>query len=821
MSKKRSPEIPVAVGDTLAGKYRVERILGAGGMGVVVAAEHLQLGERVALKFLLPEALSHTDVVARFEREGQLAAKVRSEHAARVYDVGTLENGAPFIVMEYLEGRDLAAVIDERKVVPLRDAALYLLQICDALAEAHSLGIVHRDLKPGNLILTRKRDGSPAVKLIDFGISKLMTPGVDRSMTLPAMMMGSPLYMAPEQMTSARDVDHRTDIWSLGAIFFQLLTGKPPFDAKSVSDVYDLIQRGPPKIRDNRPELSAGVEKIIDRCLRKDPEERYANVAELAADLVPLGPSQAGHMAESIRRVLGSAAVTHPPPAPPDAELESIEIIPSVDPARSALPGASAPKAAPSATRTPVVPISARELTPIPFLSPPGATPAPRAMAVHPHPSERPEAEARPDTEARAPSAPDLPAQEEPPEPLRKAPPASMTDTGITAEEAIREALGGHGLDGKVLVKGNQVELYGKGSPILIEVGPLGEQWPLIPPDMRRRKAADVARRLAEAHRMVIAASGGSKGGLSPETSALLVRIGAGAVLLVAAVALVQLWRRANAPGPPPPPVHTETPDEERQRLATTCNAMRQRIYSGASVGPYEAGGWAVELWLANRSGPVPREAKAITAAVRDGKLDPVADEVLGKITDGTLAVEDETAALPPTARSPAYRTVTLVFGGGYSRAFFDPDARPRFLGLADRLADGAGAELASLHARCAGSQIRDVGAWFRGRDPAGAAAALLLGVGIYAERPAVDRDALARFPGPGEVASVHEAALASKLDLATLKSLVGDDGGAVTVTPSAVTVTFSVGGPIRATSASRTVAKKLGIARSEIPTSP
>ena len=168
---------PVKIGETLAGKYIVERVLGVGGMGVVVAAKHIHLGERVAIKFLLPNALAQPDVVERFLREGKAAAKMKSEHIARVRDTGTLDSGAPYLVMEYLDGHDLSAVLSEKGTFPMEVAVGYVLQACEALADAHAAGVIHRDLKPGNLFLTRKNDGTPVIKVIDFGISKLAVTG--------------------------------------------------------------------------------------------------------------------------------------------------------------------------------------------------------------------------------------------------------------------------------------------------------------------------------------------------------------------------------------------------------------------------------------------------------------------------------------------------------------------------------------------------------------------------------------------------------------------------------------------------------------------
>src|SRR4051812_29611172 len=209
----------VREGDVLAGKYRVDKILGAGGMGVVVAAHHVQLDERVAIKFLLPEALGNAEAVARFAREARAAVKIKSEHVARVIDVGTLETGAPYMVMEYLEGGDLSQVLASRGPLPVEEAVEYVLQACEAIAHAHALGIVHRDLKPANLFLIRRPDGTNAIKVLDFGISKVM-PGKsassDNAMTRTRTVMGSPLYMSPEQMASTRDVDGRTDLWALG-----------------------------------------------------------------------------------------------------------------------------------------------------------------------------------------------------------------------------------------------------------------------------------------------------------------------------------------------------------------------------------------------------------------------------------------------------------------------------------------------------------------------------------------------------------------------------------------------------------------------------
>ncbi|WP_437964049.1 protein kinase [Sorangium sp. So ce260] len=301
--------VPVNVGDVLAEKYEVERVLGEGGMGVVVAARHLLLGERVAIKFLLPQARERADLVARFLREGQAAARIRSEHVTRVYDVGTLGRGEPYLVMEYLEGIDLKALLRERGPLPVELACDYLLQACEALAEAHALGIVHRDLKPGNLFLSQRADGSPLIKVIDFGISKMALAAEAVSpkahdMTESSAMLGSPLYMAPEQMVSSKSVDARADVWSMGAILYQLLTGAMPFRGESVMEIYDRILEGPPRLHGLRADVPDRLEWVVQRCLQRHPAERFGNIAELAAELAPFAPPHAQHLAERAARVL-------------------------------------------------------------------------------------------------------------------------------------------------------------------------------------------------------------------------------------------------------------------------------------------------------------------------------------------------------------------------------------------------------------------------------------------------------------------------------------------------------------------------------------
>jgi len=305
-------DVSVREGDILGNTYRVERVIGAGGMAVVVSAIHLQENERFAVKIVYRKAARSREVLKRFEREKRAVMHLRSEHVTRLIDAGVFKD-SPYMVMELLKGQDLSDILKAEGSLHLEDVAEYLLQACEAIAEAHARGIVHRDLKPGNLFLTRRPDGSPCIKVLDFGIAKLNDPHQhteESSLTGTTAVFGSPFYMSPEQMVSSRSVTAASDIWSLGVILHELLTGELPFAEKSVEKVCSRVLNGTPNpLRQVRPEYPAELEQIILRCLQRRPEQRFANVTDFAIALARFAPPHALISLRYITAVLPPAQV--------------------------------------------------------------------------------------------------------------------------------------------------------------------------------------------------------------------------------------------------------------------------------------------------------------------------------------------------------------------------------------------------------------------------------------------------------------------------------------------------------------------------------
>ncbi|WP_441289238.1 serine/threonine protein kinase [Sorangium sp. KYC3313] len=386
-SETKQPSLPpVEPGTVLAGKYRVERVIGQGGMGVVVEARHVVLDERVALKFLLPEFTQHPEGSARFLREAKAGMKIKSEHVARVSDVGTLENGAPYMVMEFLIGSDLARLLRDQGVLGIEDAIDYIAQGSEAIVEAHGLGIVHRDLKPANLFLTTRVDGSPLVKVLDFGISKMATGGVD-VLTGTDAALGSALYMSPEQMRQTRSVDHRTDIYALGVSLYELLAGRQPYFAETLPQLCAEVLTGTPTpLREIRPDVPAALAAVLERSYAREREHRHASVAELIVSLAPFAPARTYPTLARIARMGGLSLHA----ALPGGQRASQPSFPAVD---SRLPGPAArepswpgPTSYPAWQRDTAQP---RPPTPLPHGTsfPQAPSPIAHASTPYPHPS--------------------------------------------------------------------------------------------------------------------------------------------------------------------------------------------------------------------------------------------------------------------------------------------------------------------------------------------------------------------------------------------------------------------------------------------------
>lgn len=275
------PALPASRGDVIAGKYEVGEAIGAGGMGVVFRARHLQLNTTVALKFIRPEHASDAGVASRFLREARAASRLRSPHANHVLDLGYLPSGAPYMVMEYLEGETVEARVRRLGPIPEREVAALVCQALDALAEAHALGIVHRDLKPANLFLQSRVDGSQSLSVLDFGVAKSRNPDIEHGLEQTALrtLVGSPAFMAPEQLAHGARVDARVDIWAMGCTIQAMLAGSPPFAGADLVDLTWAIRNQPP--RELPRAVSRGMRACVLRCLRRDPAERFQSTSEL------------------------------------------------------------------------------------------------------------------------------------------------------------------------------------------------------------------------------------------------------------------------------------------------------------------------------------------------------------------------------------------------------------------------------------------------------------------------------------------------------------------------------------------------------------
>ena len=320
----------IGPGTVLDGKYFVGDVIGSGAFGIVYEAKNLELDERVALKVMRPEAAADKSMVGRFAREAKSAASIKSEYVATVFDVGS-KDGTPYIVMEFLEGKNLGQKVEDEGPLPARNAVEYALQICEALAIAHSKGIIHRDIKPENLLLAERAGGMSIVKVLDFGISKAALTGSIFGNDVPIVktmnLMGTPLYMSPEQVRCSDHVDVRSDIWSLGMVLYEILAGSTAFEGSSIPEICAaILETTPTPIEVHRNDLPAGLVHVITKCLEKEQSKRFQNVAELAMALMPFGPKRSRLNVERAVSVLQSAGHVDP-----ELKLDSMMPPPSSD----------------------------------------------------------------------------------------------------------------------------------------------------------------------------------------------------------------------------------------------------------------------------------------------------------------------------------------------------------------------------------------------------------------------------------------------------------------------------------------------------------
>jgi serine/threonine-protein kinase len=383
----------MAPGDLVAGRYRFRRVIGEGAMGTVIAAHHELLDVPVAVKFLSLDLTRKQTAVERFLREARAVARLKSEHVARVMDVGTLPTGQPFIVMELLEGADLERRIVRERRLPVADSVDFVLQALEAIAHAHGAGIVHRDLKPANLFITIAPDGREMVKVLDFGIAKLVdSPNVDRegrrtgALTGEHAALGSPSYMSPEQVRDSGSIDQRADLWAMGAILYELLSGVPAFDGHSVAEIFGAILHSRPAPLSQHMEAPPprALEDVIVRCMEPDRDKRWADAAQLAKAIAPFGSGAWNDLVNRIEQTLARAAKTsgaelpHPAPARPGSESSGRSTSPDAPSSRNALAKRLLGSRASSGSRTSPVRPQASPATPPAS----GAEPAPSSPAA-------------------------------------------------------------------------------------------------------------------------------------------------------------------------------------------------------------------------------------------------------------------------------------------------------------------------------------------------------------------------------------------------------------------------------------------------------
>jgi eukaryotic-like serine/threonine-protein kinase len=312
-------------GQVIDAKYRIVGLLGVGGMGAVYEGENSRIKRRVAIKVLHAATASSSQAVERFEREAQAAGRIGSDHILEVLDLGKLENGDHYMVMEFLDGETLGARIERAGGLAPREVAPLIRQALLGLQAAHAAGIVHRDLKPENIFICKAKAGhADFVKLIDFGVSKFKNPpGSEMSKTRTGAVVGTPHYMSPEQAQGGRDIDHRSDLYSMGVILYQAVTGQVPFDGNTFNELlFKIVLSEPPSLRELRPDVDAAFEAITQKAMARDPAQRFASADEFVQAIDSwVATSSAVVEPEQVPAIPAGAGWAQTPSAPRTAKI--------------------------------------------------------------------------------------------------------------------------------------------------------------------------------------------------------------------------------------------------------------------------------------------------------------------------------------------------------------------------------------------------------------------------------------------------------------------------------------------------------------------
>jgi serine/threonine protein kinase len=718
-----SDPTPSREGEVLRGKYRLDKLLGSGGMAQVYKAHNTMAGRTVAIKVLFSALLADAEAVARFMREAKAANRVRHPNIADVLDVDLDDDGVPFLVQEYLEGEDLGEKMNcGWTPAPLEVLELFI-PICEAVGAAHSRGVVHRDLKPENVLMA-KIGNDLVPKVLDFGIAKIpfeqtnilkdeerRATWSDKRLTSAGSMLGTPNYMSPEQIKDTRSVDSRTDVWSLGVMMYEALTGDLPFAAGTVVELLSVISTTEaPQLSRRAPDTPEMLSQVVQRCLRQEARMRYADASAVAVALREvydfIGPTTGSQQGPASR----ARDISQPEPARAPAQQTQPSAFDHYADSAGLLDQGPASDIEPISLADPGEPLTSLTPSTKPILSSSGMPAPPLATSV-------------------------------------------PADVSRALGLAISAALSRFALQGSVVVRNGSAELHGTGNDVVsIDVRDLLQNWTVLPEDIQDKRAHHAAQRLKLAFADI------ERAPMPMPTSAIGGRLAAVAVIGIVILAGVYGIQRSGMLGnmghPGDDPSSTSS-GAIASAPKSACETTRRRIQAGAAMGD-NLDGWIVELWLAtSKAAPVLAKSSAIT------ELRNSAAQRLGAKGDTTISVVIDDSLAP-------IQSVLVRMSEGFAKVFFEAKGRETLVSLVEQTADNADAEYAALFARCANLDTRDAGAWYAGRDHARAAAAVAYAGGAFAEPPTL---AVGKLGGPAKalVALGDKAQSLARDDIAKL----------------------------------------------------